>query len=138
ATATWENATLRIFDQLLADARIDLTVREPDGSTRKVQLDVRGREAELTEPAALFTGLGVLPGPVLPAVIDSVTPDSPAAAAGLKAGDQVVAVGDKPITSWDQWVNQIKQRPGETVDITVRRDGAERTVPVAIGSVQDG
>ena len=84
---------------------------------------MRGREAELTEPAALYTGLGVLPGPVLPAVIDAVTPDSPAAAAGLKAGDEVVAIGDKPIRSWDQWVNQIKQRPGETVDITVRRDG---------------
>ncbi len=136
-TSTWENATLRIFDQLLATARIDLTVREPDGKTRNVELDVRGRESELTEPAALYTGLGLLPGPVLPAVIDAVTPDSPAAAAGLEAGDEVVAIGDKPIRSWDQWVNQIKQRPGETVDIAVRRDGGERTFSVAIGTVQE-
>jgi regulator of sigma E protease len=137
-TATWENATLRIFDQLLSDARIDLTVREPSGESRTVQLDVRGREAELTEPAALYTGLGVLPGPVLPAVIDAVTPDSPADAAGLKAGDEVVAIGDTPIRSWDQWVNYIKQRPGETVDITVRREGRERTFSVAIGTVEEG
>ena len=138
ATATWENATLRIFDELLADARIDLTVREPNGNTRNVQLDVRGREAELTEPAALYAGLGVLPGPVLPAIIDSVTPDSPAAAAGLAAGDEVVAVGDKSISNWDQWVSYIQQRPGETVDITVRRDGRERAFTVAIGAVQEG
>jgi regulator of sigma E protease len=138
ATATWENATLRIFDQLLADARIDLTVREPSGRTRNVQLDVHGREAELTEPAALYSGLGVMPGPVLPALIDAVAPDSPAAAAGLQAGDEVIAIGDTPIASWDQWVNQIKQRPGETVDITVRRGGSERTFAVAIGSVQEG
>jgi regulator of sigma E protease len=67
-----------------------------------------------------------------------VAPDSPAAAAGLKAGDEVTAIGEKPIASWDQWVNQIKQRPGETVDITVRRDGGARTFSVAIGSVQEG
>ncbi|HVY64920.1 MAG TPA: RIP metalloprotease RseP [Gammaproteobacteria bacterium] len=137
-TATWENATLRIFDELLADARIDLTLREPGGSTRNVQLDVRGREAELTEPSALYTGLGVLPGPVLPAVIDAVTPDSPAAAAGLEGGDEVIAVGDKPVRSWDQWVSYIKQRPGESVDVTVRRGGHERTFTVAIGTVQEG
>jgi regulator of sigma E protease len=137
-TATWENATLRIFDELLADARIDLTVRDPDGRTRNVQLDVRGREAELTAPGALYTGLGVLPGPVLPAVIDSVTPDSPAAAAGLEAGDEVVAIGDKPINSWEQWVNYIKQRPGETVDITARRAGRNLTFSVTIGTAQEG
>jgi regulator of sigma E protease len=137
-TATWENATLRILDGLLAEARIDLTVREPNGQTRNVQLDVRGRETELTVPGALYNGLGVLPGPVLPAVIESVTPDMPAAAAGLKGGDEVVAIAGKPIKSWDEWVEYIKQRPGETTDITIRRDGSERTFSVAIASVQDG
>ena len=137
-TSTWENATLRIFDELLADARIDLTVRDPKGGTRRVQLDVRGRESELTEPAALFKGLGVLPGPALPAVIETVLPGSAAAAAGLKTGDEVLALGDKPIGSWDQWVNYIKQRPGETVDITVRRDGIERNVKVTIGQDHEG
>ena len=47
-------------------ARIELTVREPNGATKNVVLDVRGREAELTEPAALFNGLGIRPGPPYP------------------------------------------------------------------------
>jgi regulator of sigma E protease len=137
ATATWENATLQIFDELLANARIDLTVREPNGNTKKVQLDVRGREAELTEPAALYSGLGIQPGPVIPAVIGSITPDSPASAAGLLPDDEVLAAGDTEIGSWGQWVSFIRERPGQTVDVTVRRDGRERSLTMTIGTVEE-
>jgi regulator of sigma E protease len=137
ATGTWENATLEIFDELLSDARIDLTVREPNGNTKKVQLDVRGREAELTEPSALYSGLGIQPGPVIPAVIGSIAPDSPAAAAGLQAGDEVLAAGDKAIGSWEEWVSFIRQRPGQTVDVTVRRNDREHSLSMTIGTVDE-
>src|SRR5688572_30301192 len=62
ATLTWEGATLQILDALLDDGRIDLTVRDLTGATRDVELDVRGRAQELTEPAVLFDGLGLRPG----------------------------------------------------------------------------
>ena len=137
ATATWENATLRILDELLADARIDLTLRDRNGNTRNAQLDVRGRSAELTAPGALYTGLGVLPGPVLPAVIGAVAPDMPAAQAGLKAGDEVVAVDGTPVGSWDDWVSYVKRKPGESVEVTVRRDGQRQTFAVTIGTAEE-
>ena len=60
-TETWEEATLAILDELLRDGLIDMTLRDARGNTKSVELDVRGRAAELTEPAALFTGLGVRP-----------------------------------------------------------------------------
>jgi regulator of sigma E protease len=138
ATATWENATLRILDELLADARIDLTIRDHNGNTRNVELDVRGRETELTAPGVLYSGIGVLPGPVLPPVIGAVAPDMPAAAAGLKAGDEVVAVDGTPVTTWDDWVGYIKQRPGAAVEVTVRRDGERRTFGVTVGAADEG
>jgi regulator of sigma E protease len=136
-SATLENATLQILDELLADGRIDLTIRRPNGDTHKVRLDVHGREAELTEPAALYTGLGIQLGPVAPAVIGSVTPGSPAAAAGLLAGDEVLMAGDSPIESWEQWVNFIRQRPGQTVDGTVRRGDGEHSLTMTIGTVDE-
>ncbi len=137
SSGTLENATLQILHELLADGRIDLTVRKPNGSTKNVELDVQGREAELTEPAALYTGLGIQLGPVMPAVIDSITPGSPAAAAGLLAGDEVLAVGDSPIENWEQWVTFIRQRPGKTVDVTVRRADGEHSLPMTIGTVEE-
>ncbi len=134
---TWEHATLEIFNALLANGRIDLSVRQPSGDLKRVQLDVRGRETELTEPEALFPGLGIRPGPPLPAVIDTVTPDSPAERAGLKAGDRVLSADGVRIRGWEQWVNFVRERPGQTVEVKVARGDAETTLPLEIGTVDE-
>src|SRR5262249_23851525 len=122
-TETLEGATLAIFDELLADGRIDLTVREPNGNLKNVVLDVRGREAELTEPAALFTGLGIRPGPALPAVIAEINAGSAAEQAGFRVGDEVVRADGAPINGWEQWRQFIRERPGATATIEVLRAG---------------
>jgi regulator of sigma E protease len=71
---------------------------------------------------------------VTPAVINDVMPQSAAAEAGLLEGDKVVAVDGEAV----QWFGDIglgiAHRPGETVDITVEREGDETTVPVTIGT----
>ena len=137
AVETWEGATLAIFDELLQQSRIDLKVREPSGDTRLVSLDVHGRAAELTEPSALYSGLGIRPGPVLPAVIAVVTPDSAADHAGLKAGDEVLRADDRKIGDWEEWVDYIRKRPGENVVLSVRRGDETLIVPVTIGTVEE-
>jgi membrane-associated protease RseP (regulator of RpoE activity) len=53
----------------------------------------------------------------------SKTP-SPAAAAGLRVGDTVVAFNGKPVSNWTDLGNLIKATaPGSEISITVRRDG---------------
>jgi regulator of sigma E protease len=136
-TATWEGATLVIFEELLANGRIDLRVREPSGATKNVSLDVRGRSRELTEPAALYTGLGIRPAPVVPAVVGAVTPGSAADTAGLQAGDEVLRGDGHKIADWEQWVDFIRKRPGESVTLEIRRGADTLEVPVTIGSVED-
>ena len=56
-------------------------------------------------------------------VIVSVVPKSPAQAAGLKAGDLLVAVNGQDVTSAtpDQIVTQVRGEAGTTVQITVER-----------------
>jgi regulator of sigma E protease len=136
ATPTWEDAMLGILDELLADGRIEMTVRAPDGATRSVELDVRGREQELTEPSVLFTGLGLKPGP--PAIVDSVLEDGPAARAGLRAGDRVIAADGEPIADWQQWGEFTRSHPGDTIDVTVLRDGRELALTATLDSVTEG
>ncbi len=134
-TETWEAATLAIFEELLDDARIDLSIRAANGNVKNVSLDVRGREAELTEPSALFKGLGIRPGPPVPPVIGEVVADSAAERAGLQVGDEVLRADGKPIDNWEGWVEFIRTRPGETASVELRRAGETITVPLAIGSV---
>jgi len=122
-TETWEHATLAILDGLLDDDALALRVRGADGSTRDVELDVRGRIFELTEPDALFPGLGIRPGPVLPVppVVGDVVGGSPAAQAGLEAGDKIVSIDGIPVETFDQWAALIRERPGQTVELRVER-----------------
>ena len=137
-TPTWEAATLAILDELLSDGRIDMTVEGADGRARTVELDVRGREAELTEPESLWQGLGFSPG-ALPPVIGAVTPDGPAERAGFLQGDRLLSAEREPMDNWATWVEFIRSRPGQTVSVLVQRGGNERRLTLAIGSVdQDG
>ena len=103
--------TLAILDELLSDGRIDMTVRGADGRDRDVELDVRGREAELTEPESLWDGLGFTPG-TLPPVIGEVTPGGPAERAGLLRGDRLLRAGGEPMDNWATWVEFIPRAPG--------------------------
>jgi len=137
-TPTLETAALAIVDELLADGVIDLTVRGENGSSRLVDIDVRGREAELTEPGALFNGLGFQPGPLLPAAIGELTPGGAAESAGFEVGDRVIQVDGRLVLGWSDWVDFVRARPDEAVSATVVRDGREVALPLVIDAVTDG
>jgi regulator of sigma E protease len=131
-TRTWEDAILRIFDELLDDGVLELSVRDSQGATRELTLDVRGREQELTEPSVLFDGLGIKPGAA--AVVGSILEGSPAEQAGLEMGDRVIRGNGEPIEGWGQWVQFLQSRPGETVELTVLRGGREVTLTATLES----
>ena len=135
ATPTWDAAVFGILDELLTDGLIDFTVREPGGAIRLIELDVRGREAELTEPGDLFVGLGFEPGPVRPAVLGELTPGLAAERAGLRPGDRVLQLDGQVINRFTELVDAVRARPGETVTALVERSGRELTVEIEIGEV---
>jgi membrane-associated protease RseP (regulator of RpoE activity) len=55
-------------------------------------------------------------------------PASPAAAAGLKAGDKVVSFNGAPVTSWEQLSAAIRDHGAGPVPLVVERDGARVTL----------
>lgn len=65
------------------------------------------------------------------AVIVRVFSGSPGEAAGLKAGDVITSVGDRPIDSREAYSTATATiAPGQTVALTVDRGGTSRTVQV--------
>src|SRR5262249_2038115 len=53
-----------------------------------------------------------------------VKPGSPAAKAGVKAGDVLVPVGDKPIKNLYDFTDALRRcKVGDLVDVTVLREG---------------
>ena len=66
--------------------------------------------------------------------LDGVREGSPAEKGGLKGGDIVVGFGGKPIaTIYDYTENLGRYKPGDTVEIIVKRDGKETTLRVTLG-----
>jgi RIP metalloprotease RseP len=65
--------------------------------------------------------------------IASVTPGSAAAAAGLQAGDEIVAIDGSEIRDFSDISAVIQSAGGQLVEVTVLRDGAEQVVPVNVG-----
>ena len=67
------------------------------------------------------------------AVIARVEPGSPAERAGLRTNDLIVAINGVPMRSGTELRNRVGlSRIGDEVELTVERNGAERTVSVRI------
>lgn len=72
------------------------------------------------------------------ALIAEVGQDSPAAKAGLKAGDIIVAYADKPINDSADLPPLVgSTKPGTSKALTVIRDGKEREIAVTLGQLPD-
>jgi putative serine protease PepD len=67
------------------------------------------------------------------AVVQEVTPDSPAARAGLQAGDVVVSIDGKAVQNRSELVAAIRgHKPGDKVTLVVVRGGNETTITATL------
>lgn len=68
----------------------------------------------------------------------SVLPGTPAAKAGLRAGDVVDAIGDRQVADAAGFVAAVKAGPaGRPIAFALRRDGAPLTLPVTLAAAPD-
>ena len=74
-------------------------------------------------PIVIFTVLFMLPQdvPVGTVQVTGIAPGSPAQEAGIRAGDQVVAVNGERVRNHHELVNQIMVNLGAEVELTLRR-----------------
>jgi membrane-associated protease RseP (regulator of RpoE activity) len=71
--------------------------------------------------------------PITSNEISEVVPDSPAAEAGLRPGDRVVAVDGTEVSSFDEMRDIVAARPGQQIDLTFARGNQQRSVRVTLG-----
>ncbi|MEI5520063.1 trypsin-like peptidase domain-containing protein [Streptomyces brasiliscabiei] len=64
-----------------------------------------------------------------------VTSGGPADRAGIRSGDVITAVDGQRVHSGDELIVKVRaHRPGDRLELTLRRDGGERTVTLTLGS----
>lgn len=103
---------------------------QKDGSVRRGWLGVKIQNID--EDTAASLGLSEPQG----ALVNDVTPNGPAAAAGLKSQDAILAVNGEPIKDSRDLARKIAEySPDTTVDVKILRGGTEEmTVKVKLGS----
>ena len=75
--------------------------------------------------------------PTTPAQIGTVAPHSPAQAAGMQPGDQIVAVDGSEIETFNDLQTYVALRPDQAMSFTVRRGEATLELPATTGAVEE-
>jgi serine protease Do len=98
------------------------------GQVRRPQIGVNIRRVEPED--AEYYGLPSVEG----AFVVDVTEGGPAASAGIRSEDVIVAIDGEPVGYVSQLQGKVAMyRPGDRVEVTVYRDGAPREITVRLG-----
>jgi regulator of sigma E protease len=94
---------------------------------KRAAIVVAGPIANFVLAVVIFAGIFMLYGrQTMSARVDAVQPNSAAAAAGFQPGDLVVAINRRAVDSFEDMQRIVSESAGETLEITVQRDGAQR------------
>jgi serine protease Do len=73
------------------------------------------------------------------ALVAEVTADGPAEEAGIENGDVIIRFDDRPVDSMRDLPRMVAETPvGETVCVTVWRDGESQTLRITLGLLEEG
>ncbi len=123
---TVNGSTVGNWQDILVEAALSetvhLTVEREDGTVFEATIDTTDDHMGLR---SVWGIAGISYAEVL-----QLIPDSPAERAGLQAGDRVLEINEQPIFSPTHLSKIVSELGGQTVPITVRRDGEHLTFPV--------
>ncbi|WP_323115333.1 RIP metalloprotease RseP [Pseudomonas guariconensis] len=138
-TNGWSAVNLQLVRRLGESGTLRVGVRD-EGATverqHEINLDHWLKGVDEPDP---IQSLGLRPWrPAITPVLAEIDPKGPAAAAGLKTGDTLLALDGVALKDWQQVVDSVRARPEAKVRLRVERDGAQLDVPVTLARRGEG
>lgn len=99
-TESWTHVLLELMPRALDREPVSVVAERPGGSRRTIDLPLDRVARDFDESRAL-EAIGLAPWrPNLPAVVDAVNADTPAARAGLQSQDRILDIAGEPVDGW--------------------------------------
>ncbi|MGB6976352.1 MAG: RIP metalloprotease RseP [Gammaproteobacteria bacterium] len=123
ATPNWTKVVLAVVLRMGESGNMQVKLLDPKTKTKKgYSLNLNNWQVNGLNPDPLGS-LGIVPyEPPIAPIIEQIANDSPAQHAGLRVGDKVLQVNNRPIHDWLDFVKYIQQRPNQALDIKIQRD----------------
>lgn len=133
--ASWSQLRWQLIDKLHTGGEVQLTTEGAHGtlSERWLRLPPTSLDPDGADPLAEVGLVLATPKPL----VRQVLPNSAGERAQLQANDVLLALNQNPVLSASDFVRQIQQLGGQTVQLQIERQGQQLTLPVAIDSQQD-
>ncbi|MET0067994.1 MAG: sigma E protease regulator RseP [Candidatus Thiodiazotropha sp.] len=135
-TPTWENVVYTMLSQALDHDALTVQVVNPASGEAEYRLPSADLP-EMAEEGQLLPNLGLTPKrPSIPAVIGEVVSGEPADQAGLMPGDRILKANDQEIADWAAWVEYVRERPGQLLELEVDRGGDYQDVEITPKTIE--
>ena len=103
-----------------------------NGKVTRGSIGIKFAISDLPETQAAIKASGASEG----VFVEEITPGGPSQKAGLKEGDVIVSINGKPVHGGDSLVDTVTATPvGDTVNVTVLRDGKRESYKVVVGNM---
>jgi regulator of sigma E protease len=123
---TWTELRWELLQHALDRAEVNLEASDAQGNITIHRLDLARIDDKAFETDVMPV-LGLrLQRPDLPAVLGSVLDGSPAARAGLQAGDRIIALDGTPVAAWHELAHGIRTAGARELELDVQRGEGER------------
>ena len=125
-TPTWEALHFRLLQRIGESGPIGFSVKYPNSDFVYQSQGELNNWLAGSEARDLIGGLGLgLYRPAILATIGQVVEASPAQKAGLMVDDTIMSANGSEITDWVAWVDYVRSRPGQILDVTYLRGDSE-------------
>ncbi len=120
-TQTWQQVANQLIDRLGDKNTLSIEVLRNKDQHQVLTLPLKTWELRGDRPN-LIEALGISPyQPPIPPIVKEALPDEPASVAGIKAGDEIIAVNQLPVKEWQDFTKVVAKSVNKSLTLTVKR-----------------
>ena len=122
-TATWSMVVDALIDKVIDGEVVHITVRDNNEIEHELVVNLSSMSIDDLAESGLLKKMGVeLKQVKVPAIIGSVQSGQAADRAGLRVGDQIIAVDGRAVVDWLSWVQFIQAHPDQELKVELMRE----------------